>query len=96
VPEEPKPQLAGLDLLLSPDLLVAVAAAVSVDHPLWWPDPEVSVSVAEEVPVVAASAWSLTPVDVAASGPTDAELRDAIAADPRPNLMVVEAWEVTA
>ena len=81
-------------LELTPDLLAAAAAAADVDHPLWWPDVGRSLTVAAEVPLAAASAWSLTSVAVEASGASDAELREALAADPRPDLMVVEAWEM--
>jgi hypothetical protein len=82
--------LAGPARLLA---LETVAAAASVAHPLWWPSPEPSVSLAVETPVTLASNWSLA----AASVPEEAsatEMLQVLDGDLRVGLGVVENWEL--
>jgi len=73
-----------------------VAASASIEHPLWWtPDQDRQITVAEQTPLTVASAWAMAqpPVDVGPST-TATELFEVIGAIGRPDLMVVEAWEM--
>jgi hypothetical protein len=88
-----KPERTDLRLLLAPLLMEVASASLGTDHPMWWPATD-GVTVLPETPVVAASSWSLTEVPVEVSGPTVAELHEALAGEVRSDLMVVEAWEM--
>jgi hypothetical protein len=90
----PEPRRIDLRLLLSAMLIEMAAATASLDHPMWRPPPA-QVTILPETPVMAASAWSRTVVPIDAGGGTVAELHEAIARQDRPDLMVVEAWEMT-
>lgn len=80
---------AGLAATFRDLELVMTAAAAA--NPVWWFPPEEVITVAPDVPVAAAFAWSMTP------GPSmvvqsQAEMLQALTRDS--SLMVVEAWEV--
>jgi Family of unknown function (DUF6603) len=78
---------------------ITVAAAGSIDHPLWWQSPDERVTVAGARAPVVADAWSLRPAVDAPAQASATEVHEMAAAvlaeDPRRRLAVVEAWEVT-
>ena len=89
-----EPERTSVDLRLSPPAL-SVLMAIDPREPHWWQAPDARVVVAAATPLAVASTLAREPIALQA-GPTIAELRQAIARDPFGELMVVEAYEVSA
>jgi hypothetical protein len=105
----PDPRPADLDFetkILPEETPFTVAAAFAVDaveallvaqhatDPVWWQKPVEQVSVAAEIPVAAASSWSMVEAAAAPTAATATELHQALARQDGPALTVVEQWEL--